>query len=253
MNPQILVDDRAGSRELKNYFHPFGVIVQLSRLEFGDLAFAGNGPEGMLSIGVERKTISDLIQSMETGRLQGHQLRGLLKTYDVTYLVVEGIWRPGPGGELEICHGNGGWRSGLFGKRLTLYEGVDNFCTSVELCGVKIRRTANPTETAKCVVDLYRWWEKDWEAHKSPRDIYAPVAPESTSVRLIHPDPPNLVVRMASQIEGIDLRAWQVGKFFPNAVSMVSASVEEWMQALGIKKSRVTAEKVVKELYGRPV
>jgi ERCC4-type nuclease len=241
----ILIDDRQGSKELLPYFRPYAVIVGLCHLDFADIAFSGNGKDQTLSIGIERKTINDLVQSMESGRLSDPQLRGLLKNYDLIYLVVEGIWRPGPGGELEISRMHQ-W-SGT--RRLTLYEAVDSYLTSIENCGVRVRRTSNERETAKVIVDLYHYWMKPWEDHGTHRDIYAPVHAESNTVKLVHPDPPNLAVKWACQIDGIDQRAWQVGRYFESANQLANASIGEWMEALGIRKSTRTAASVVDQIY----
>ncbi len=228
------------------YFRPYSVIPQLCHLDFADMAFSGNGKDQVIAIGIERKTISDLVSSMESGRLSDPQLRGLLKNYDLVYLIVEGIWRSGPGGELETSMGHQGW---VPYRRHTRYEAVDNYLTSIENCGVRWRRTANEMETARVVVDLVHYWEKEYGDHKVHKDIYAPVPSEGNRVQLVHPDPPSLVVRWASQIDGVDQRAWQIGKYFSSANQMANASVEEWMEALGIQHSTGTAGKIVDQIY----
>jgi len=106
----IDLDYRTGSGELEKLFLPYGIKVNRTKLEFGDLAFEGRGPHGACSIVIERKRITDLIQSMESRRLSGHQLPGMAERYDYCYLIVEGIWRPGQNGELEIR--NGSWSTG---------------------------------------------------------------------------------------------------------------------------------------------
>jgi ERCC4-type nuclease len=91
----ITIDRRTGSGELLPLF-PKGV-AELGCLEYGDFAWIGKGPEGLpLAIGVERKQIHDLVNSMASGRLQAHQLPGMINTYKISYLVIEGIWRPCP-------------------------------------------------------------------------------------------------------------------------------------------------------------
>lgn len=37
----IQLDDRIGSKELRNLFRPFGIAVELKRMESGDMAFEG--------------------------------------------------------------------------------------------------------------------------------------------------------------------------------------------------------------------
>ena len=88
----ILIDNRTGSKELFPLF-PKG-SAKLCHLPFGDFSFVGNGPDEMpLNIGIERKQIREVAGEMSAGRLVGHQVPGLLATYQVVYLIVEGRWR----------------------------------------------------------------------------------------------------------------------------------------------------------------
>ena len=113
----IQIDERTGSAELQSLFPP-GVPTIVGRLEFGDFAFLGNGPEDEpVSIGVERKGIRDLLNSMVTGRLVGHQLIGLVNNYHYVYIVVEGLWRFNPTDGMMEEHSNGGWVPIQLGSR----------------------------------------------------------------------------------------------------------------------------------------
>ena len=95
----MIVDDRAGSRELV-FISPHDEIACLSRLEAGDVSITGNGPTGLLSIGVEVKSVDDLLQSEGNGRLRD-QLESMLKAYDVNWLLTHGQYRAGPFNRLE--------------------------------------------------------------------------------------------------------------------------------------------------------
>ena len=81
----ILVDDRIGAVEIAPLLGSPNVTC---RLEFADFAWSGNGPDGQVDIGVERKSLLDLLASMTTGRLSGHQMVGLTAQYDWVYLLV---------------------------------------------------------------------------------------------------------------------------------------------------------------------
>src|SRR5215471_7722117 len=131
----ILIDERVGSKELLPYFKPFDVEAEICRLGFADAAFVGNGPDGIISIGIERKVLGDLLASMRAERLAGHQLDGLLENYQVNYLIVEGICRPGRNGELEQIRGND-WRAIYIGRTPMLYREMDNFLTTMEAVGI---------------------------------------------------------------------------------------------------------------------
>src|SRR5437016_923212 len=131
----LLIDDRIGSRELLPHFKSFDVRTEVCHLESADAAFVGYGPDGPIYIGIERKVISDLVASIRSKRLSGHQLAGLIENYDVSILLVEGIYRPGANGELEtVTHW--GWRPLYIGRQAVLYREVDNFITSMEEAGL---------------------------------------------------------------------------------------------------------------------
>ncbi len=236
----IVLDDRKGSGELLRFFRPFDVMVAASRLEYGDACWPGNGPTGDCLIGLERKRITDLVQSMRDRRLSGHQLPGLVETYEFVYLVVEGYFRPGDHGELEERRGKNDWRSlGV------MYREVDNHLSTLELkCGVIVRRTSTPQETVTLIVNLYKWWnDKTWDKHRSHRQVYAPtpealvtsrkvrfVSPE-TMIRRKYGDSAVLVWKMAAQIPGLDAKAEKAAAYFRTVRRMANARVEDWIKA----------------------
>lgn len=247
----ISVDYRIGSGELSKYFHPFGISPLRTKLAFGDFAFEGNGPHGKVSIGIERKRIEDLMESMTSKRLSGHQLLGMSDLYDYGYLIVEGLWKPGLNGEVLISN-RGGWAS-----KQTPYRAIDNYLTTLELrAGLMVRRTGMPEETVFAVVDLYRYWtEKLWKEHRSHDEIYAPGSEgrhvDARRLRLVARNitlAQKTAENIACQLPGIDRRARDVAKFFGyRSTRIVNAGVDEWVKA-GIGKG--TAEKIVKAVRG---
>src|SRR5580704_1028800 len=94
----LLLDDRE-DQVLEQYLARFGLPLSRVRLDFGDLAI--QSCDGRL-IGYERKRLPDLINSMKDRRLSGHQLKGMYSLYDRVELVVEGVWRAGDGGAIEV-------------------------------------------------------------------------------------------------------------------------------------------------------
>lgn len=107
----ILIDSAAGSKELIKY-PPLDnpSIACLSNLAVSsdtkssaDVCFAGNGPEGKkIVVGIEYKTLSDLLASINNGRLQDTQLPALKSEYDVCWIVYSGVYRCNSEGNLEI-------------------------------------------------------------------------------------------------------------------------------------------------------
>jgi ERCC4-type nuclease len=243
----ILLDSRIGSHELLRFFTPFDITVESTQLNSGDACWAGSGPNGDCMIGIERKRITDLVQSMREKRLAGLQLPRMMKDYDFIYLVVEGYFRPGDRGELEQLVKRGSrseWRS--LGMS---YREMDNHLSTLELkCGVVVRRTSSPQETVNLIVNLYKWWEKGWDKHKSHHVIYNPLpqslvhsrkasyrSPEE-EVRRKYGELAVVVWRMASQLDGLDTKAELVAAHFRRPRRMYRATVDDWTEIKGIGK-----------------
>src|SRR5438105_4306269 len=71
-----------------------GVRAELNDLDFGDAAFEGRSPAGMIAVGIERKTLHDLVRCIDDARLSGHQLIGMKQMYTVRAVIIEGHWKP---------------------------------------------------------------------------------------------------------------------------------------------------------------
>jgi ERCC4-type nuclease len=240
----ISIDDRIGSKELIPYFRDFGIKVYPTRLTFGDVAFNGNGPKGETAVVIERKRITDLIDSMQTKRLSGHQLPGLSDSYDFCYLLVEGMWRPGENGELEVHQG--AWKQS-HSKGLH-YRSIDNYLATLELkAGVIYRRTMTVKETVWAIVDLYRWWSKPWAEHKAHEALYAPVETGAPGRRMsLVTRKISMVEKMAAQLPGVDSKAAVVAKRFATVLEMCAATEKDWTGIDGIGK--IGARKIMEAL-----
>ncbi len=170
----IYIDNRAGSKELYNYFRKG--TVELTRLEFADFAFMGNGKDGFFPIGVERKRIGDLVNSMTSGRLAGHQLPGLRNSYEVVYLLIEGLWRPNPrDGVMEFYVNNRRWIPMTQGKRRFMARDVYKYINTLCLLGgIRLApTTATPRESAQWIQAMYSWWnDKEFNEHVSIEKEY---------------------------------------------------------------------------------
>ena len=163
----IQLDDRTGSIELLPYFKPYDVTVESTRLEFGDAAWLGKGENSEVLVGLERKTIGDLISCMWDKRFAGYQLPGLLKTYDWVYLVVEGVTRAGKSGALESLWRKD-WRTVSVGAKPILYREVSHFLSTLQnRVGVIVHSTSNEEQTAAYIVSEYLWWQKPWTQQSS--------------------------------------------------------------------------------------
>lgn len=219
------VDNRKGSAELFIPLSARRVPVELTTLQYGDCCFVGHAAQGDVLIGIERKTIRDLIQSMTTGRLSGHQLPGLVEHFAYRWLLIEGRYRESPDGFVELP-----WKTGWEVVRLQ-YSALENYLLTVQLrAGVSVQRTYDLRDSAHWLALLYRWFTaKEWQEHRAHLALQQ-VADPSMWLK------PNLVHRMAAQLPGIDEKAKDIAGKFPTVADMVTADEVTWRSIPGIGK-----------------
>jgi len=171
----ILLDRRAGSIELEAPLKAAGLPIDVTTLEHGDLLFQGRGEGGKpVYIGVEYKKLGELVSSLRTGRLQGHQLYGMQRpTFDYSYLLIEGELLYDKYGKLLKRRGRSSFMlmpgamsvSELF-KRIHVLHLVGG----LNPAWVKARR-----DTVQWIHALYRvWTDSDLDKHKSHLTLYQP-------------------------------------------------------------------------------
>lgn len=184
MSSTVWLDSRVGSKELLPGLRKLGIPAQLAILDAGDIAFTGNGWDGPVEIGIERKTTMDLVSSLRSGRLQGRtsddsgqlcQIDRLHKAYDIIWLLVEGS----TGGDrrfgklLKSGHGReqrlpGGYTEDSLAKAML----------SLELRGgMHMKQTATMHHSSLFIASLFRWFtDKQWDDHST---LHAPLKRES--------------------------------------------------------------------------
>lgn len=99
--------------------------------------------------GIQRKTISDFLTSIDNGMLAEE----VLKMGDVTwkFLIIEGVMRWGTSGELQ-----GQYRGGISIKYF------DSICYSLDFFkGVRVRLSDGISETAGMIKRIHEWTSKD--------------------------------------------------------------------------------------------
>jgi len=239
----VLVDERVGSRELLSSLRALGVDAELSGKLDADFQFIGEGEDGPVLVGLERKDIQDLLNSMRDGRLAGQQLPQFVRAYEVRYLVVEGIWRRQRStGLVEIK--NGVWVASR-GKH-KYAEVVGFLCRLQALWQVQLWRTADAEETSALLAEVYSWWQKPWEEHKR-HAIYAPVpVPKGRPSWLPHES--SLLEEWLSRLPGIADRAIPLAKYFSSPRDMADADVDRWLTIRGERIGKKTAEKIVEAI-----
>ena len=242
----IFIDDRRGSKELASHFPP-GEKVDIVHMDFGDFSFLGNGMEGPVAIGLERKSILDLINSIVTGRLSGHQLIGLTSSYTHVYLIIEGIWRYNPvSGILETWTTRGYTPISLGQRRFMAKEIVGYLNTLSVIAGVHILQSSTQRETVQIIRSLYHWWnDKEWGEHKSHLTQNKSAKRDGGTVSLVKP---SLLKRVAAELTGVGWgKAAEVDKKFGNVGTMVNAPFPEWMSIPGFGKTMVT--RIINEMW----
>lgn len=212
----------------------------MCRLSSGDLSFIGNGPDGPLMVGIELKSVSDLISSLQSGRLQDTQLGGMLNDYQEIWLLIYGRYRPSPkdGITLQVYReGNAkrhsGWYDYTFsGSQPMKYGYVEAALSSPSLSrsGILVKRVETIEEAAAWCGVIYRSWTKKWHEHKLLRTI------DRSSSSLV-PASNGMDDRMRQRLDfamafrGCGLgyeRSLAVAKHFGSPIEMFTASEEEW-------------------------
>ncbi len=235
----LLLDNRAGSKELYLPLQQAGLNVSLTQLSFGDCAFVGQGPDHRsLDIGIEYKQLGELVTSIRDGRFAGHQLPGMRKMFDHSWLVVEGEWRAGPQGQMlqKARHGfverPGGMPVSEYQKHLFTFE----LCANVH-----IQSTSNQAQTVHFIEQCYRWWtDKPFHKHTSHLAVHDPRPLFETSrFRQAVQKWPHVGPEWSRAVEK---------KFGPSVRRAGAGTVEEWAQLeivskgkskrLGVKKAK---------------
>lgn len=225
----LLVDDRVGSKDLAAPLNRY-TEVRLTRLDAGDVAFAGNGPDGLWFVGIEVKTVHDFLNGVFTGRL-GFQLTMMETHYNFGYLILEGLIRPSKDGKLEIYRG-GSWRLLTIGSITVTVSELMKMANTVAVCsGTPVWFTKTRADTVGLIATLHAWWQEPWDSHTSDKP-----KPRTGIFRRAP-----LVRRVAAELPGI---GWQrskvVAEHFRTVYNMVNAPTDEWTKIRGIGKKTAT-------------
>lgn len=222
----LYIDDREGSRELLDPVARTGTPVKATRLEYGDCSWVGEGPDGPVAIGIEYKTVSDLVQSLNDGRLLGHQLPGCLNSFAVTYLLVEGVISADVDDAIRYLSERGQWKKHPTGLK---YSNLAGWLTSVEsLYGVRVRLSSNLLSSAVTVASIYRWWLKPYAEHGQPVVVHQPsfLKPLERATR---------IMKVASVFPGVGAeKLHAIEEKFANVREMVNSPASVWQTIEGI-------------------
>ena len=243
----ILVDSRIGSKELLPLIQRQGVKAELTQLPFGDFAFEGHGPEGTIAVGIERKTLHEMLARIEDSHYSAHQKVGMAQLYNVSILALEGMWQCGTSPELggmlvQGFNGGASWGPCKYRAMATRYSKLFRYLLSLSLSKVTVLLSANPEQTAINVVECFHYFQKDWSSHTSMLETETLNLPSLTGK-------PSLVRRWAADLEGIGVKhSTAAEQRFRVPIILAAADVEDWASIPGIGGK--TAQSIIKEIRG---
>jgi len=229
----LQLDRRVGSGELYTSLSRH-LTVELVTLPAADMAILGRGvDEAPVLVGIERKRISDLLQSVSSGRLVAGQLPELARQYHECWLLVEGGFLVSESGVLLRPGRQGQHTPYRLGRKQYLARDLFAFLLTLEHCaGIRVQHTRDAEESVQWLVALYRWWTaKAFDEHRA--HLRMDRARDAVMLREF-----TLVERMAAELPGIGMdRALAVGEAFQTPLQMICASEQEWRAIPGIGKT----------------
>lgn len=249
---ELTLDYRVGSGDLEAPLRALNIPVAVGTLPFGDAQIVGRGEDDRpVLVGVEIKRVGDLLQSLVDKRFTGHQLPGLLKGYEHSWLLVEGVWNPNREGNLVIFDTKTKtWKQPPWGDRPWKYESLVGWLNSFAMrTKLRIAFSGDRTGTAAWLAAQWKWWGAAWESHDSHIAMYTKdlvdenplVEFEATSKMYVA----NAILR--NRGGGIGIRkAKAASSRFDSIKTMINAPREEWEQIEGI--GEVLAAKMVAEI-----
>jgi ERCC4-type nuclease len=222
-----MVDYRQGSKELVVPLQQLGLEVSETTLDFGDVAFAGRGDGDVaIDIGVEFKQLEELLASLRSGRFVGHQLLGLRRTFEHSWLLVEGEYRIDPSSGLiltlqwSVKKKRKEWLP--IRPRFTISELEKQMLTLQLKGGIHVHFAQTRTDSLRYLSNLYRWWnDRSLDAHTSHLAIY---------------HPPSLVPisdfrQIVNGIPGVGFKASLAAeRKFKTVRRAMRASIQEWAE-----------------------
>ena len=248
----IYLDNRAGNtqnrnhqKELMAYLPRLGCKCELSPLDFGDAAFEGNGPNGSICIGIERKTLPDMLACIEDARYAAHQRPGLLSTYQYSILMLEGVWKPDSvTGYLMECVATLTWRPYRQSSRMTQYSKLFRYLLSIQLGGQSVVCTRDLEHTAYNIRECFAYFSKPWDQHTALLETQKLNLPSLTGR-------PSLVRRWASDLDGVGVKSsMEAERIFRTPFELAKADEGDWMRIPGVGAK--TARSIIKQIHETP-
>src|ERR1700722_12533217 len=224
----ILVDSRVGSIELLPLIKKIGVPCTKTVLEFGDAYFTGNGPKGEINIGVERKTLGDMLNCIDSNRYASHQRLGMAEMFDRSFLIIEGQWSPSIDGTLmegRPKRGGNFWEPLKYRSNRVAYSKLRRYLFSVSLSGVVVLYSSSPFQTAYDICEIFHYFAKPFASHTSLLGIHRIEIPS-----LI--EKPSLCRRWADSITDVGIKFGMEAEriFGRSPIRLANSTEEDWLR-----------------------
>lgn len=251
----IYVDPRDGAaktethKEFIAFIRALGIPSEAYRLDSADFAFEGNGPRGRILIGVERKTIHDMLNRIrDNGYVE--QRRRMMNQYAKSFLAFEGMWEPEYRSSMEAHMMEGFLKDGKysfgharFSSQYVLYSSLFNYLLSVALSGVIITYSHSIFHTAFNIVCIYKYFQKKWANHTSLLEVDRIAIPTLTNET-------SLARRWAVDIDGIGVKySAEAERMFKTPYRLAHSEESDWMRIGNIGAG--TAIDIIKQIHGR--
>jgi len=173
----------------------------------GDINFQGYWQDGeIVWIWGERKKLSDMVNcALDTGRFLRQIQDARQAGFRFFFLILEGIFRRGSNGLLEIRKGND-WQPYHVDPRnpqspTVPYYRISNYLNQCRYyLGIHVYRTNSPRETAMEISDLYSMFQQPPEAHSSLKQFTSESGNDTVTAYLAKP---SLIRRLAKELPHI--------------------------------------------------
>lgn len=218
-------------------------IAEPSFLHAGDFMFTGNGPDGPVLIGIERKRMKDMVSSIRLGRLSGEQIPKLLN-YDYPYIIFESRHKTD-------------WVTGQlmekWGRDWTpVFSGSKQIITGLEVASylndvrdktpINILYSEDPKQTVEAVLALAHSWSKPWNERHHHTDIHRPA-------RYATVEKTSTLRRVLYALDGVGWeKSGAAEEVFSTVEDLVMASTSDLQRIPGFGK--ILSKKVYQQLHG---
>lgn len=238
----ILADYHRGSHELIPDIIKAGVPASKADLIYGDYAFEGYGPKGPILVGVERKTLHDMLSCIDSAHFTGKQMVGMKKMYGFSFLLVEGLWRAHEDGWLMEGFPNGSWGYCKQRTQRVMYSKLRRYLVSITLAGTPVIYTRDQKGTAYDLCELFHYFQKTWNKHASLLEMHKLNIAQLSGK-------PSVTRRWAESLDGVgSTYGMEADRIFKTPYKLAASTEQDWLRIAGIGPK--TARKIIREIHG---